>query len=159
MTALVWTEALRVNQPQMDRTHEEFVELLGDVNRAQDEGDFARVLTAFERLLEHTVEHFGQEDRWMCATGFSPDNCHARQHTMVLDMMREVLRLACEEDRREPLSILLGELAQWFPAHAQMMDAGLAFHMAQVGFDPLTGEVSGCLPDTALTHCGSMGCR
>jgi len=28
MSALVWTESLRVNQPQMDRTHEEFVGLL-----------------------------------------------------------------------------------------------------------------------------------
>jgi hemerythrin-like metal-binding protein len=159
MTTLVWTDALRVNQPLMDRTHEEFVELLADVHRAKAEGDLARVLSAFERLLEHTVEHFGQEDRWMRATGFSPDNCHARQHTMVLDMMHEVLRLAREEGRREPLAFLLGELAQWFPAHAQMMDAGLAFHMAQVGFDPLTGEVAGSLPDTELTHCGSAGCR
>ena len=159
MTALVWTEALRLNQPQMDRTHEEFIELLADVNRAKDAGDASRVLKTFEQLIEHSVEHFGQEDRWMRATGFSPDNCHARQHTMVLDMMREVLRLAIDEDRREPLFILLGELAQWFPVHAQMMDAGLVFHMAQVGYDPQTGEVSGCLPDTELTHCGSTGCR
>lgn len=118
-----------------------------------------RGLAAFERVLDHTVAHFGQEDGWMQATGFSPENCHSRQHTMVLDMMREVLRLARDEDRREPLAMLIRDLAEWFPMHAQMMDAGLALHMAEVGFDPLTGKVSGALPDTHLTHCGSSSCR
>jgi hypothetical protein len=78
MSALVWTESLRVNQSQMDRTHEEFVGLLEDVRQVLQMGD---------------------------------------------------------------------------------ADAGLASHMAEVGFEPATGTVSGTLPQTALTHCGSTGCR
>lgn len=158
MSALVWTEALRVNQPQMDHTHEEFVALLADVRRILEEDDSDAAHDAFERLIEHTVAHFGQEDRWMQATGFSPDNCHSRQHAMVLQAMREVLRLA-REGQTDPLGVIVGELAQWFPSHAQMMDAGLASHMAELGFDPATGTMCGALPDTALTHCGSSGCR
>lgn len=63
----------------------------------------------------------------MQATGFSPENCHSRQHTMVLDTMREVLRLARDEVRREALSMLIGELAEWFPMHAsaEMTDTSL----------------------------------
>jgi hemerythrin len=158
MSALVWTESLRVNQPQMDRTHEEFVGLLDDVRQILQTGDADAGLDAFERLLAHTVEHFGQEERWMQATGFSPDNCHSRQHAMVLQAMRDVLRLA-REGQPQPLDVIVRELAQWFPMHAQMMDAGLASHMAEVGFEPATGTVSGTLPQTALTHCGSTGCR
>jgi len=158
MSALVWTEALQVNQPQMDRTHQEFVELLADVRRVLQEDDGDAGHAAFERLLAHTVEHFGHEDRWMQATGFSPDNCHSRQHAVVLQTMRDVLHLA-REGQPDPLGIVVRELAQWFPMHAQTMDAGLASHMAEMGFDPATGEVSGALPDTFLTHCGSAGCR
>ncbi|RQP25365.1 bacteriohemerythrin [Piscinibacter terrae] len=158
MSALVWAESLRVHQPQMDRTHEEFVELLEGVRRILQEDDADSAHAAFARLLEHTVGHFAQEDRWMQATGFSPDNCHSRQHAMVLQAMRDVLGLA-REGQIEPLRVIVRELAQWFPVHAQMMDAGLASHMAEVGFEPATGTVSGTLPATVLTHCGSAGCR
>lgn len=159
MTALTWTEDLRLNQPQMDQTHEEFVELLAVARGALDGGDSARALANFERLLEHTVEHFAQEDRWMLATGFAPENCHTRQHATVLTLMREVVRLARDEARWEPLGVLVKELALWFPQHAQMMDAGLAQHMGEVGFDPATGNTSGTLPTEAITRCGSTGCR
>lgn len=158
MTALAWTEDLRLNQPQMDRTHEEFVDLLAQARASIEAGDPLRALADFERLLDHTVEHFAQEDRWMLATGFAPENCHTRQHATVLTAMREGVRLAREEARWEPLGLLVNELALWFPQHAQMMDAGLAQHMAAVGFEPATGAVTGVLPAQAITRCGSAGC-
>lgn len=158
MTALAWTEELRLNQPQIDRTHEEFVELLAAARTALDAGDTPGGLAAFETLLAHTVEHFGQEDRWMLATGFAPQNCHTRQHETVLQLMREVVRLARDEARWEPLGVLVSELGQWFPQHAQMMDAGLVLQMAEVGFDPATGETARPLPDTPLSHCGGGSC-
>lgn len=159
MTALAWTESLRLHQPQMDQTHEEFVELLAQVHAALERGERAAALAAFEQLLDHTVDHFAQEDRWMLATGFSPNNCHTRQHESVLQVMRAVTRVVREEGDWQALSEIVHELARWFPQHAGMMDAGLALHMAEVGFDPATGHVAGALPEAALTHCGSAGCR
>lgn len=158
MTALAWTEDLRLNQPQMDRTHEEFVALLAQARTAIEAGDNPRALGEVERLLDHTIEHFAQEDRWMLATGFAPENCHTRQHATVLAAMREVVRLARDEARWDPLGVLVNELALWFPQHAQMMDAGLAQHMAGVGYEPATGAVTGALPAHAITRCGSAGC-
>lgn len=158
MTALAWTEDLRLNQPQMDRTHEEFVALLAQARTGLEAGDNPGALAGFERLLDHTVEHFAQEDRWMLATGFAPENCHTRQHATVLAVMREVVRLARDEARWEPLGVLVNELALWFPQHARMMDAGLAQHMADVGYDPATGVATGVLPAQAITRCGSQGC-
>jgi len=158
MTPLAWTNDLRLDQPQMDRTHEEFVEQLVRLRAALDEEDAARGLVELERLIEHTVEHFGQEDRWMLASGFSPENCHSRQHASVLQVMREVARSVHEEGRRELLGELVSGLGQWFPQHARMMDAGLVQHMAEIGYDPATGRLAGALPAAPLTHCGSGGC-
>ena len=45
--------------------HEEFVALLASMRIALENGDTAAGLLAFECLLDHTVDHFGQEDRWM----------------------------------------------------------------------------------------------
>ena len=45
--------------------------------------------------------------------------------------------------------VMASELAQWFSAHAQSMDAALALQLRRVGYDPLTGEVQ--CPDVCLT--------
>lgn len=155
MSTLVWSDQLALNQPTLDDTHREFVALLNAFGAALDGG--ADALPAFRTLLAHTEAHFSMEEDWMARCGFEPQNCHASQHAMVLNVMREALRYAVELGDREPLGILRGELAQWFPAHAEMMDAALVFTMEQRGFDPATGECR--VQATEAAHaCGSSGC-
>jgi hemerythrin-like metal-binding protein len=157
MPTLTWSDALSLQQPQMDTTHQEFVDLLAAAEAALD-AEPAVLLQAFQALLEHTVEHFAQEDRWMAATGFSVENCHTFQHAAVLQVMRNVVALAQVEGDFGPLKQAVAELAQWFPTHASSMDAGLAFHMSQVGFDPVTGQCREAVAEGALTGCGSTSC-
>ncbi|WP_374591171.1 hemerythrin domain-containing protein [Aquabacterium sp.] len=133
---LTWKPEFVLNQPQVDATHREFVDLVACLDESQGEMPPAALVDRFKRLIAHTIDHFGQEDRWMTITGFSPDNCHARQHKMVLDVMHEVVRLAEVEGHLDPLRRIVLELEEWFPQHADMMDAALVFHMSEVGFDP-----------------------
>ncbi len=157
MTALTWNESLALNNAQMDRTHAEFVDLLAAAAAALD-GPDAELLQAFDLLTLHTVEHFGQEDRWMAATGFAPANCHAYQHQAVLAVMQECVKRAREGADFEPLRLAVDELAIWFPQHAQSMDAALAQHLQGIGFDPATGACAHPAPDAAMTGCGSNSC-
>jgi len=157
--ALAWSDQFVLHQPQMDQTHREFVDLLAATNvaLAQEQAD---LLHHWEALVEHTREHFAQEDRWMAATGFSPENCHSFQHQAVLAVMVECARRARDEADFEPLRLAVDELAQWFPQHAAMMDTALAEHMASVGFDPATGQrrepaLEGAAP---ITGCGGGSC-
>ena len=156
MTTLAWTDNLVLNQPQLDHTHQEFVELLNAFGAALDAGIDA--LPAYHALLAHTEAHFAMEEDWMARCGFEPQNCHASQHAMVLNVMREALRYANELNDREPLNILRTELAGWFPQHAEMMDAALVWTMEQRGFDPVTGECREPVAEAATSHsCGSGG--
>jgi hemerythrin-like metal-binding protein len=157
MTTLAWTDKLVLNQPQLDTTHEEFVGLLNAFGAALDAGEDA--LPAYHALLEHTEAHFAMEEDWMARCGFDPVNCHASQHKMVLNVMREALRYATELKDREPLNILRTELAGWFPQHAEMMDAALVFTMEQLGFDPATGERREPVAATAAAGCGGTDCH
>ena len=159
MTTLTWSDALTLDHPQMDATHEEFVALLAAADAALPGAD-APLLAAFDTLVAHTVEHFAQEDRWMAATGFAPENCHAFQHQAVLQVMTECARRARDEGDFEPLRLAVGELATWFPQHAQMMDAALAEHMASLGFDVATGRCreSALAGAEAITGCGGASC-
>ena len=44
-------------------------------------------LPLYQRFVEHTEAHFAQEERWMLATGFEPDNCHASHHATILETL------------------------------------------------------------------------
>lgn len=158
MPTLIWSDALALQQPQMDVTHQEFVDLLAAAEAALDDAP-ATLLQRFQELLDHTVEHFAQEDRWMASTGFSTENCHTFQHAAVLQVMRNVVALAQVEGDFGPLKQAVAELAQWFPTHASTMDAGLAFHMEQVGFDPATGLAREPVAEGTMTGCGSTTCN
>lgn len=63
--------------------------------------------------------------RWTARTR-SSSSCWARPSTRG--------SVARDEANWEPLGVLLRELAQWFPHHVAMMDAGLAMHLEAVGF-------------------------
>ena len=151
MATLEWSDALALDMVAMDATHQEFVDLLAQVNAADD----AALPTAWQALVAHTDAHFAQEDRWMVSTGFAADNCHSLQHRVVLQIMRD----GAERGAKGELHVIRGmasELVTWFTHHAQTMDAALAQHMGSVGFDPATGAVSNAqaLPEGLISGCG-----
>ncbi len=155
MAQLEWTDALLLDLPLMDDTHREFVDLLAAVDRADD----ADLVSAWHALVEHTEQHFGQEDAWMASTRFASGNCHSMQHKVVLQVMREGLVRAQQGDLAV-LRAMASELALWFPAHAQSMDAALALHLRRVGFDTATGVVHApqALPGDLIHGCGGATC-
>jgi hemerythrin len=127
MTALTWTDALRLQHDELDRTHEEFVALLNALSEVLPGGD---PLPALRALIAHTEAHFALEEGWMQRLGFEPENCHSRQHQMVPDLLREVEQRALGGET-DALPRLVPALAEWFPQHAEMMDAALVFSLQQ----------------------------
>lgn len=155
MAQLEWSDALSLDLPLMDDTHREFVDLLARVETADD----ADLAGAWQALVDHTHDHFGQEDVWMASTRFAAGNCHTLQHQVVLKVMREAAQRAAQGDL-QVLRVMAGELALWFPQHAQSMDAALALHLRRVGFDPSTGIVHApqVLPGELIHGCGGATC-
>ena len=155
MAQLEWSDALNLDLPLMDTTHREFVDLLAEVAHAEE----PQLLSRWRVLVDHTAEHFGQEDAWMLSTRFASGNCHSMQHKVVLQVMREGIALA-ESGDLKPIRVMASELALWFPQHAQSMDAALALHLRRVGFDPVTGMVHApqALPGDLIQGCGGATC-
>jgi hemerythrin-like metal-binding protein len=155
MTRLPWSDALSLNLPEMDETHREFVALLAVVSDATDE----HLLDAWAALVDHTDAHFTQEDVWMRQTRFASGNCHSTQHKVVLIVMREGL-VQGTAGRLDAIRQMASELADWFPKHAQTMDAALALHMRSIEFDFATGAIARpeLLPAQEISGCGSASC-
>lgn len=156
MAPLEWSDALSLDLPLMDDTHREFVDLLALARRSADD----QLPLAWQQLIDHTDEHFGQEDRWMLSTRFAAANCHSLQHKVVLQVMREGAAQAAAGDLAS-VRAMASELALWFPKHAQSMDAALALHLRRAGYDPVTGVVGSpdALPAQLLHGCGGASCH
>ncbi len=154
-TALQWTASLETGDARLDETHEEFVEMLNQLLATPP----SEQLPLYRRFVAHTEAHFAQEERWMVATGFEPDNCHANHHATILETLHAVVP-HYESDDPEIITRLAEALVEWFPQHAATMDAGLALHMKAVGFDSRTETLAN--PDNVrpatMSGCGSVSC-
>jgi hemerythrin-like metal-binding protein len=152
---LTWNPQLRTGDDRMDDTHEEFVDMLNRLLATPP----AEQLPLYREFVAHTVEHFAQEERWMLATGFSADNCHASHHATILETLNAVVDHYQQGDT-EIINRLAEALVEWFPQHAASMDAGLALHMKDVGFDSRTETLAD--PDrvkpATMSGCGSVSC-
>jgi hemerythrin len=143
-------EQLRTGHAQMDETHEEFMSqlhtLLATPMRDQ--------LPLYKTFLAHTIDHFAQEEQWMLATGFTPDNCHAKHHALILETMNAVESHYLDGDNAI-LQRLCEALQEWFAQHATTMDAGLAQHLQEVGFDAQTHACTQDVVQGVHSSCGS----
>lgn len=129
MSALTLKPEHVLGLPPMDDIHHEFMRLLAALDDAPDTGQ----LPVLDALLAHTEAHFAQEDVWMDASDFPPMHCHRGEHERVLEVLREVRRLAAGGDHGI-VRTLVRELPQWFEHHASTMDTMLAEHIAATGY-------------------------
>jgi hemerythrin len=119
--SLVWSDAFLLGHGPMDRTHREFVDIVGALQRCDD----AAFVSHLRDFIAHAQAHFGEEDRWMAESGFPPMDCHVDEHAAVLQSAREVRSLVAAGN------IALGrrfaaEVARWFPSHADHLDSALS---------------------------------
>ena len=152
---LDWTAALSVGDSRMDDTHEEFVSMLNQLLASPPNEQ----LPLYRSFIEHTVAHFAQEERWMLATGFAADNCHAGHHATILETMNAVLEHT-EKGDADIIKRMALALVEWFPQHTASMDAGLAQHLKNVGFNSSTETLAdpSAVRPASMSGCGTVSC-
>ena len=138
MPVFEWSAIYVLGVPEMDKTHEEFAQLLNATADAPDE----ELLARFDTFITHTEEHFARENRWMLELGFPPDHCHMGEHERALKVMQAVRKRVAEANDIALGRRLVGELPQWFDNHASIMDAPLAHYLKEGGVPE--GETASC---------------
>ena len=126
---LTWSDAFLLGHGPMDAIHEEFVDIVGRLQRA----DNAALPALMDELARHLQAHFEMEDKWMVETDFPPRGCHMDEHAAVLASVAEV---RAEMDQGDPAICrdLVEHLAAWFPGHADHLDSALAHWMSKLRF-------------------------
>ena len=121
-----WHDGLLVGYDPMDRVHQEFVALIDDLGAASE----ASTEPALVALADHARDHFATENAWMVTTGFPARDCHIAEHDAVLRSIDGV-RARVARDDHAAVATLHRELAAWFPAHCDYLDAALAHWMCK----------------------------
>ncbi|MBZ0106162.1 MAG: bacteriohemerythrin [Sulfuricella denitrificans] len=113
---------LQLNQPEMDATHREFMELLACAQQAAEEA----LPRCLDHLIEHTRLHFERESVMMRACGLSSQEEHESEHRRILaDLGR--MRARAGGSRIVFVRAYLSEaIPDWFRTHLATMDAELA---------------------------------
>lgn len=155
MSVFAWSPEMSLDMPALDTLHTECTDLLAATLNASDDA----LLAQWDQLITHTASHFAQEDRWMLDTGFTVDNCHSGQHATVLQIMREGAEKSAQGDLAW-VRQMAQELTVWLPHHIDAMDASLAQHLSEVGYDTVTGQISKpeMLPGHSVSSCGVEPC-
>ena len=118
---LTWGDHLLMGYAPMDDIHQEFVDLISQLETTSDT-QLPALLQAMEVHLQH---HFAEEDQWMNSTAFPPRDCHIDEHAAVLKSVAEVREKLAQGDVAVCRS-LIAALADWFPGHATHLDSALA---------------------------------
>lgn len=105
----------------MDETHKAFVALVDALLAAAD----CEVMAYLDALVAHARQHFDDELEWMTRTAFPALECHVEEHEKVLQSAEEVRELVRQGDPRA-VHDFARALKDWFPGHADYMDAALA---------------------------------
>lgn len=128
---LKWDTGYEKGIPQMDNNHREFITLVNQLHDCED-AEFHKRLC---KLVDHTREHFAQEDRWMDETGFPPIKIHVNEHKRVIHMLDGALEMA-QQGELGSTRQTVERLRDWFHHHAESMDNALALHLKYSNYQP-----------------------
>lgn len=124
---LTWSDALLLGYPAMDETHQDFVRCVGALQSSPDTEFPARL----RDTLTHCESHFEQEAGWMKSTDFPAAQCHIDEHEAVLRSLREAEEFLGRGGDLQRVRSIAAALVDWFPAHADYMDAALSHWMSK----------------------------
>ena len=115
----------QVAYQMMNEVHQEEVDLLNRLEAVlkDEELDIPHIDELLDRLLEHTKEHFSNEERLMQEVSFPAMMMHQGEHLRVFNEMKRVV--GQWEETRDPNVIreyFLGTLIEWLMHHINTMD-------------------------------------
>lgn len=127
VASIAWSDAFLLGYPPMDETHREFVDCLRALQSASD----AELPVCLEAMRAHAVSHFEQERQWMEETSFPAAQCHIDEHAAVLGTLEGITARLRDAGDTEVVRNIARALADWFPGHADYMDAALSHWMCK----------------------------
>lgn len=86
MPLMTWDSSLDVGVADMNREHQQILDLMNKIYDAREAGDTgASIITLVDRLAQVTVDHFRDEEAYMEKTGYAGLASHKLIHKDLLE--------------------------------------------------------------------------
>ncbi|OAH97207.1 bacteriohemerythrin [Methylomonas methanica] len=125
MTIFETTIPLSVGDELIDTDHGVFIDLVNQLDKANNT-DFPGL---FQRLYEHTEEHFERENQLMAQCGFPAETEHKGEHQRVLGEFKQFKTRIDKGLIPFGRAFVKERLPQWFLLHVTTMDSALSAHI------------------------------
>lgn len=109
----------------LDITHQEFVDRVNFLETASNDN----FVDGFPALVEHTKQHFDNEQALMQESGFAALNEHVDEHRRVLGDLDRLARQVARGRLQMARAYIREGLPDWFRLHATTIDSALAAHL------------------------------
>lgn len=119
--AMVWSDTFVLGFGPMHEVHEEFVDLVGAMQKARDEEPVALL----EAFAKHAQARFNAENPGMVEMDFPARECHIDEYAAVMRSVHQARERLAGGDYTVA-GRLADELASWFPGHVDYLDSALA---------------------------------
>lgn len=114
-------QELSLGDKSVDSTHREFVSLVEQAASAQPE----KLAPALQNLVEHTREHFQEEESRMQSVNHRLLSEHRAEHQRILGDMERFCQRAEKGRGAMARAWVADNLMEWFTAHARTMDSAM----------------------------------
>ena len=114
-----------LNYDEIDSDHLEFLELVTQLMASPD----TEFPTLFNRLLEHTEEHFDRENKLMDSYQYPAIGEHRGEHHRVLGEYRQFKTRVDRGLVPFGRAFIKDRLLPWFELHITTMDSALVVHI------------------------------
>lgn len=130
MTPTRWTSDLATGNPDIDREHQELIEIIDQLKAAASGGDQkARLSNALDQFRGHVLNHFPAEEAEMQTSGYPDLAKHSQIHAQLTDQVVELVQKDSTGD-----TVLYSEvdhLAQALYRHILLDDKPFAAFLAK----------------------------
>ena len=125
MTLLKWTKEFSVGIDEVDREHEELIEMINGLHDVMQVGaDYVQVVELLGEIYSQIAKHFAYEEKIMRYARYPRYEEHKEDHETLLDDLREIMD-EVEADGSFDAAGLSADLNRWFVDHFHTHDAKL----------------------------------
>jgi hemerythrin len=122
MALITWNDTLSVNVGEIDKQHQQLINMINDLDDAMRQGKGKTVLRKIlAGLMDYTSFHFSTEEKYFAQFGYPAAENHIKEHLAFVDKVKEFMK------RLEAESIglstdVMNFISDWLKKHIRGTD-------------------------------------
>ena len=133
MALIQWHDNLSVNVAEIDRQHQQLIEMINELHAAMSQGKGREAVgSIISRLVGYATTHFQTEEKYFEKFGYPDTPAHKQEHTDFSNKVAEFREGFASGKMRLSIEVM-NFLSDWLKHHIQVVDKEYAPFFNQNG--------------------------